>query len=86
MEISSSVFLATNRQGYESFIKLNTYSIPLWVSAEVISSNEITTLRRSGFDITIFTHSLEHTNNIRVEQAIHSIKEHYPNCTVWVGY
>lgn len=79
------VFFAISRGAFESYISLGLVGTPLWVSAGVISGEELATLRAGGIDVSNFNFTLELVDSAGIEGAVETIREHYPCHTVWVG-
>jgi hypothetical protein len=81
------VFLALTRSGYEELCpQLTRAPSPLWVSAGVLSEQEIAALRSEGVEVTNFSHVIDTTDRDAVEAAIASLREHHPSERLWVEY
>ncbi len=74
-------FLATSRLGVESYLTIGAPGVALWLSAQVLSADEVAILRGCGKDVTVFTYEIASPE--AVSRAIATIKQHYPNETVW---
>lgn len=53
------VFLVTSRRGCDAYATLNC-GAPLWLSAGVLSSDEISDLRARGYDVSTFSYVVSH--------------------------
>ena len=51
-------FLATSRLGVESYLTIGAPGVALWLSAQVLSADEIAILRGGGKDVTVFTYEI----------------------------
>lgn len=79
------VFFAISRGAFESYVSLGLVGTQLWVSAGVISGEELATLRAEGIEVSNFNYTLEPRDSAGIEVAVETIMEHHPNHTVWVG-
>ena len=73
------VFLVTSRRGYDAYVTLNS-GAPLWLSAGVLSSDEISDLRARGCDVTTFSYAFSHADL----DVISTIREHHPDEPLWI--
>ena len=55
----------------------------LWINSGVISAEEFDQGREAGLAITNFTGEIDTSDRARVEDAIATIVEHYPNELIW---
>lgn len=78
------VFLAITRSGYEAYRELGARAGALWVCAEVLSQEELSTLRQAGVDVTNFNYKIESHEAEAIAGAVETIKEHHPGQAVWV--
>lgn len=78
------VFFAMTRSGYEAYRSLGASPGPLWVSAEVLSNEELATLRQAGVDVSDFNYKIALHETGVIAGAIETIKEHHPGEAVWV--
>jgi hypothetical protein len=79
------VFFAMSRRGFESYASLKSKDSPLWVSAGVLSEQELAALRSQGTNVSDFDYSLEIEDREGIECAVETIREHHPGHVVWVG-
>lgn len=79
------VFFAISRGAFESYVSLGLVGTSLWVSAGVISDEELATLRAEGINVSNFNYALELGDSAGIEGAVETIREHHPCHTVWVG-
>jgi len=77
------VFLISSRSGYESFVGLGVSGCALWVTAGVLSPDELGALRAHGADVTDFDYEIAEGEWDAVECAVATIKEHHPGEVVW---
>lgn len=80
------VFFVISRRGFESYSKLGSPKPPLWVSAGVLSAQELEALRAADVEVSDFSYALELDDSVGIEGAVETIREHHPGQTVWVGY
>jgi hypothetical protein len=79
------IFLALTRKGYESYQSISNISACLlWLSAGILSKAELAALRQSGLAFSDFSYVIEPNDKEAISCAIHTIKEHHPDETVWV--
>lgn len=78
------VFLANTRIGYEAYQELGIGAGALWLGAEVLSEDELATLRQAGVDVTDFNYKIEPHEYEVIAGAVETIKEHHPGQAVWV--
>ena len=80
------VFFAMTRSAFESYMRLAEASAALWVSAGVLSAQELASLRVQGMAITDFDHVIAADDPAAVQGALDTIQEHHPGQVVWVGH
>jgi hypothetical protein len=73
------VFLATSRRGYDAYMSLNSCA-PLWLSAGILSPEEIGALRAREYNVTTFSYVVSHTD----PGVISTIQEHHPDEPLWI--
>lgn len=56
----------------------------LWVTAGVLSDDELAALRSAGVDVSDFNYTIEKNEYDAIAGAVETIKEHHPSETVWV--
>lgn len=79
------VVFAITREGYielEPIIK--TFNYPVWVSAGVLSINELAELRNLGLDLTDFSYAIEPNDMETILGALDTIALHHPGQRVWL--
>jgi len=79
------VVFAITREGYlelESIIK--TLNYPVWVSAGVLSTNELAELRSLGVNLTDFSYSIEPNDMETILSALADISLHHPGHRIWL--
>ena len=77
------VFLATTRRGYDDYRALNTRAV-LWVSAGVLSEEELKHLRSEGRSVTTFAYEVGPNDPELLSEAVATIREHHPSESIWV--
>ena len=81
------VYFILTRSGYE---QLCASGVPagaaLWLSAGVLSAEELLHLRSSGIDVTDFRDRINPMDLDDVGAALGTIKEHHPRQVVWVEH
>jgi hypothetical protein len=77
------VFLATTRRAYDDYIALNTQAA-LWLSAAVLTDEEVRRLRSAGKKVTTFAHEVRSDHPEVLSEAIATIREHHPSESIWV--
>jgi hypothetical protein len=80
-----TVFFAMTRSAFESYMQLAQAHSALWVSAGVLSAQELASLRAQGMAITDFNHSIDPGDPAAVQDALDTIQEHHPEQVVWIG-
>ena len=78
-------FFAMTRSAFESYMQLAQAHAALWVSAGVLSKQELAALRAQGMAITDFDHAIAADDPAAVQDALDTIQEHHPGQVVWVG-
>jgi hypothetical protein len=78
------VFLAITRKGYERYRALATAIAALWVSADVLSDNELAELREAGVNVSDFNYTIGLDETEGIAGAVETIKEHHPEEVIWV--
>ncbi len=79
------IFLALTLKGYESYQSIGkNLDCLLWLSAGIFSKAELVALRQSGLAFSDFSYVIEPSDKEAISCAIHIIKEHHPEETVWV--
>ena len=81
------VILIATRSGYEE-LKPVIFSglYPVWLGAEVLSLEEMDSIRSLGIDLTDFNYTINIENFREVEGAVETIREHHPNQKVWIEW
>jgi hypothetical protein len=77
------VFLATTRRGYDDYLALRTKAA-LWISAAVLTDDELEQLRSQGRNVTTFAHEVRSDDAEVLSEAIDTIREHHPNESIWI--
>lgn len=79
------VLFVVSKEGYSEMKALiDTAKYPLWVNANVLSSEEISDLRLAGVDVTNFTYEVNPFNQDAIDEALMTIGEHHPKERIWV--
>jgi hypothetical protein len=80
------VFFALTRSGYEDFERhFGTHAgVSLWVNKDVLSDAELVEVREADLLVTGFTRTIDILDNVAVDEAIDTIKQHHPNECVWL--
>jgi hypothetical protein len=79
------VFLAISRHGYLSFMALGGKAVgELWLSAGVLTAEELRALRAEGANVSDFNYTIDHNDHEAIAGAVETIKEHHPGEQVWV--
>lgn len=81
------VILIATRSGYEelkSIIFSGLY--PVWLGAEVLSQEEINSIRVLGVDLTDFNYTINIQVLDEIEGAVETIREHHPGHKIWVEW
>ncbi|MES2826056.1 MAG: hypothetical protein V4732_20820 [Pseudomonadota bacterium] len=81
------VILVATRNGYEE-LKSVIFSglYPVWFGAEVLSEEEIDSIRTLGIDLTDFSYTINIQDVNEIEGAVETIREHHPGHKVWVEW
>lgn len=79
------VFFVMTRRAFESYMRLADTEAALWVSAGVLSMQELASLRAKGMSITDFHHAVAPDDPAAVQDALDTIQEHHPGQVVWIG-
>lgn len=78
------VFLILTRHGYSSYLALGGKEAgAIWLAADILSENELNLLE-DGTDVTVFNYTIDPQDYETISCALETIKEHYPNQSVWV--
>lgn len=83
MPARKELFLATTRRGCDDYIALNT-AAALWLSATVLTEEEVRRLRSAGKSITTFAHEVRSDDPEVLAEALATIREHHPNESIGV--
>jgi hypothetical protein len=75
-------FLALTRAGVASIVQDSLKPACLWLGSDVLSEVEVETLRAAGTEISVFIHPVR--TEAEIEDAVPTLREHYPNEPVWV--
>jgi hypothetical protein len=76
------VALILTRSGFDDMRpRIDATRDAIWVSAGVVSDAEAAELRRSGMNLTIFTHPLDPKH---LDSDIHTVVQHHPEEVLWV--
>jgi hypothetical protein len=79
--------LVLTRGGYDDIVNaLGQVPPQLWVNADVLSENELSTLRAAGHDVTNFTKPIPLGDQVAISDAIQTIQGHHPLQRLWVEY
>ncbi|WPP01690.1 hypothetical protein SFA35_10220 [Pseudomonas sp. HR96] len=79
------IFFAIDRRGYDDYVRLAHPGAALWLAADVLSEQELQSLRSTGVPVSCFTYSLSAHESDAMQHAVQTIREHHPGETVWVG-
>ena len=81
------VILIATRNGYE-VLKPVIFSglYPVWLGAEVLSQEEIDSVRALGIDLTDLNYTINIQDFSEIEGAVETIREHHPSHKVWVEW
>lgn len=78
-------FFVISRKSFEDYLLLEEkLSAPLWVSAGILSTSELESLRCRGADVTDFSYEIGLNENEIIDDAIETIREHHPSEVIWV--
>lgn len=80
------VFFVISREAFKSYGSLGRTGAPVWVSAGVLTDEELASLRDQNIDVSDFNYSLEPGDSAGIQAAMETIREHHPGQTVWVGF
>lgn len=79
------VFLAISHAGYSSYLAPRGTAVGvLWLAADVVSEDELSSLREAGADATEFNYTLHCQDQEAISSAVETIKEHHPGEPIWV--
>lgn len=56
----------------------------LWLNGEVAISDHVSQLRTAGWNVTIWAHRFEPTDQKQLADALATVREHCPNKVIWV--
>lgn len=79
------VIFVITKDGYlelEPIIKTAKY--PVWIGADILSSNEIANLRKDGVNLTDFSYSIEPSDFETIQDALGDISLHHPGHRIWL--
>jgi hypothetical protein len=80
------VFFAITRTGYDELTAaLGRIPSPLWLNCDVLSSIEISGLRKNGIEVTPFSVDVTLSAE-RHEVAVDTISQHHPDESIWSEY
>lgn len=81
------VTLVLTRDGYEHLVTaLGQVPPQLWVNANVLSGEELHTLRAAGHDVTNFAKPIPLRDQAAIYDAIQTVQEHHPLQRLWVEF
>ncbi len=76
------VALVLTRSGFDDMRpRIDARRDAIWVGAGVLSAAEVAELRRSGINLTVFSHPLDPE---RLDSDIGTVVEHHPGEVLWV--
>ena len=79
------VILILSTEGFKKReLAIRSQKIPVWVTSNVLTKRQIEKYRKEGFNLTVFDHTIDHTNKKLLDQKIEMIKLHHPGQTVTV--
>ena len=80
------VFFAISRPGLESYLQLQRFDLPLWLTADVADDAMKARMRALGVAVSTFIYSVDPSDHERIEGALDTIREHHPDQVVWLAY
>jgi hypothetical protein len=81
------VYLILTRRGYEEVLRqFQRVPSPVWVNKDILSADELASLRAAGTAVTDFTRFITPSSASAIEQAAATVREHHPNDCIWVEY
>lgn len=80
------VFFMISREAFKSYASLGRTDASVWVSAGVLTGEEVASFREQDVEVSDFNYSLEPSDNAGIQAAMETIREHHPGQTVWVGF
>ena len=81
------VIFVITREGFkelETIIKTAQY--PVWISANILSKEELDLVRSLGVEITNFTYDISIQDINSINEALSTISEHHPHKRIWLEH
>jgi hypothetical protein len=78
------VYVIHTAKGLNDLLNVTTSPSELWLNGEVASSDHASQLRAAGWNVTIWTHRFEPTDQKQLANALTTVREHHSNKTIWV--
>ena len=80
------VFLAINTAALQSYMQLQRWDFPLWLTADVADTASLQKLRAHGVAFSTFNYAITAEDMDAIQGALWTIQEHHPHHTVWMGH
>jgi hypothetical protein len=78
------VYVIHTAKGLNDLLNEAANPSELWLNGEVAISDHVSQLRATGWNVTIWTHRFEPTDQKQLANALTTVREHHPNKTIWL--
>ena len=79
------VFFAITREGLQSYLQLQRFDLPLWLSHGVADETMQAQMRSSGIAASTFVYAIDPSDRGLIDDALDTIREHHPEETIWIS-
>ena len=84
METSLVLFALTKQGSMELFDLARGRRAAIWVNHGILDASALALLRDEGFDLTDFTSWIDPSDDVAIQSALETIREHHPGHVLYV--
>lgn len=84
METSLVLFALTKQGSVEIFDLALGRRTVIWINHGILDASELALLRDEGFDLTDFTSWIDPSDDVSIQSAVDTIREHHPGHVLYV--
>ncbi|MEP7706821.1 hypothetical protein [Paraglaciecola sp. 25GB23A] len=78
------VFLVLDKHAFEEALKIR--NVALWVGSNLLTKLNHGEMVANGMNVTRFNYPINPLNQLEIDDALETIKEHHPSENIWVQY
>lgn len=79
------VFFAITREGLESYLQLQRFDLPLWLSHGIADEAMKEKMLSMGVASSTFVYTIDPSDHDVIEDALDTIREHHPEESIWIS-